>query len=84
MISSRYYKKRPDAYLRLMEIAKKLAGEAIINMTQSIEHCQGFILLASYPAPDRKYSENKNWLYSGVAFRYVVKAIYFLSFCLTS
>ncbi|KAH7099082.1 hypothetical protein BKA62DRAFT_710841 [Auriculariales sp. MPI-PUGE-AT-0066] len=69
MIASRYYTKRPDAYVRIMEIAKKLAGEAIMEMAQSIEHCQAFILLASYPAPDRKYSENKNWLYSGVAFR---------------
>jgi len=69
MIASRYYTNRPDAYVRLMDITKKLAGEAIINMTKSIEHVQAFILLSSYPAPDRKYSENKNWLYSGVAFR---------------
>ncbi|KAH7098951.1 hypothetical protein BKA62DRAFT_711400 [Auriculariales sp. MPI-PUGE-AT-0066] len=69
MIASRYYTKRPDAYVRIMEIAKKLAEEAIMEMAQSIEHCQAFILLASYPAPDRKHSENKKWLYSGVAFR---------------
>ncbi|EJD35898.1 hypothetical protein AURDEDRAFT_117234 [Auricularia subglabra TFB-10046 SS5] len=68
-IAARYYTTRPDAYVRLMDVTKKMAGEAIVNTTKSIEHCQAFILLASYPAPDRKYSENRNWLYSGVAFR---------------
>ncbi|KZV87959.1 hypothetical protein EXIGLDRAFT_192404 [Exidia glandulosa HHB12029] len=68
-IASRFYTTRPDAYVRLMDITKKMAGDAMMNMAKSIEHCQAFILLASYPAPDRKYSENRNWMYSGVAFR---------------
>lgn len=70
-IASRFYTTRPDAYVRLMDITKKMAGDAMMNMAKSIEHCQAFILLASYPAPDRKYSENRNWMYSGVAFRCV-------------
>lgn len=66
-IAARFYTARPDAYVRLMEVTKRAAGEAMVRLAKSIEHCQAFILLASYPAPDRKYSENRNWLYSGVA-----------------
>ncbi|KAH7086642.1 hypothetical protein BKA62DRAFT_243932 [Auriculariales sp. MPI-PUGE-AT-0066] len=69
MIASRYYTPRPDAYIRIMDITEKLVEEAIMDMAQSTEHCQAFILLASYPTPNREYSENKNWLYSGIAFR---------------
>jgi len=69
MIASRYYTNRPDTYVQLVHIAKRLAGEAITNMTESIMHVQAFILLAVYPAPDHEYLSNTPWLYSGVAFR---------------
>ena len=52
-----------------MEFAKYEAGKALTEPSKSIDTVQGFLLLAVYPEPKRKWSDDRSWLFMGVAFR---------------
>jgi hypothetical protein len=52
-----------------IEFAKDAAGKALTEPTKSVDIVQGFLLLAVYPVPKRKWTEDRSWLFMGVAFR---------------
>jgi transcriptional regulatory protein LEU3 len=67
-IASRYYDNR-NIYFLAMQFAKYEAGKALTEPSKSIDIVQGFLLLAVYPEPKRKWSDDRSWLFMGVAFR---------------
>jgi hypothetical protein len=67
-IASRYYSRR-NIYCLAIEFAKDAAGKALTEPTKSVDIVQGFLLLAVYPVPKRKWTEDRSWLFMGVAFR---------------
>lgn len=71
-IASRYYFKRNIYYLA-MEFARDAAGEALTEPSKSVDVVQAFLLLAVYPVPERKWSEDRSGLFVGVAFRMAVE-----------
>jgi hypothetical protein len=56
-------------YCLAMEFAKDEAGKALTEPSKSIDIVQAFLLLAVYPEPKRKWTEDRSWLFMGVAFR---------------
>ncbi|KAG8695638.1 hypothetical protein FRC08_007645 [Ceratobasidium sp. 394] len=52
-----------------MKEAIRLAGEAFVEGWKSVEKVQAFILLATFPAPSRRYEEDRTWIYLGGAIR---------------
>jgi transcriptional regulatory protein LEU3 len=52
-----------------MEFAKDAAGKALTESSKSVDIVQAFLLLAVYPVPKRKWSDDRSWLLMGVAFR---------------
>lgn len=53
-----------------MDIARDAAAEALVSGEKSVETVQGFLLLAVYPIPQKKWSDNRSWLFMGAAIRY--------------
>ena len=52
-----------------MEFAKYKARKALTEPSKSIDIVQGFLLLAVYPELKRKWSDDRSWVFMGVAFR---------------
>lgn len=52
-----------------MQEAKTLCGLALVEWWKSVEIVQAFILLAVFPAPARRWDEDKTWMYLGCAIR---------------
>ena len=52
-----------------MEFAKYEARKALTEPSKSIDIVQGFLLLAVYPELKRKWSDDRSWVFMGVAFR---------------
>ncbi|KIM80774.1 hypothetical protein PILCRDRAFT_822045 [Piloderma croceum F 1598] len=71
-VASRYYPKRNIYYLA-MEFAKDAAGKALTESSKSVDIVQAFLLLAVYPVPKRKWSDDRSWLLMGVAFRMAIE-----------
>ncbi|KAI0818535.1 hypothetical protein BC629DRAFT_1587894 [Irpex lacteus] len=67
--ASRHYLRRPGLYDVLMDIARDAAAEALVSGEKSVETVQGFLLLAVYPIPQKKWSDNRSWLFMGAAIR---------------
>ena len=57
-----------------MHYAQHTAGKALVFGKKSVEVCQGFILLSLYPAPARRWADDRSWIYLGLAIRYAVIA----------
>ena len=68
-IASRHYSERPDLYLKAMHYAQLAAGTALISGQKSVDSVCGYILLALYPVPARKWEDDRSWLYLGLAIR---------------
>ncbi|KAF5359499.1 hypothetical protein D9756_003353 [Leucocoprinus leucothites] len=68
-IASRFYEGRPDLYPQLMHYAQLAAGTALIGGTKNVEMCAAYILLSLYPVPTRRMTEQRSWLYLGLAIR---------------
>lgn len=51
-----------------MEFAKDAAGEAL-NGSKSVDVCQAYLLMAVYPRPKKRWSQDNRWLLMGVAIR---------------
>ncbi|KAG8750733.1 hypothetical protein FRC12_012756, partial [Ceratobasidium sp. 428] len=66
-IAARDYHK--PHYGLLMKEATRLAGEAYVEGWKCVENVQAFILLATFPAPSRRYEEDRAWMYMGGAVR---------------
>jgi hypothetical protein len=52
-----------------MYYAQLAAGTALISGHKSVESVSGYILLALYPVPARKWEDDRSWLYLGLAIR---------------
>ena len=54
-----------------MHFAKHSAATALIDGWKSVELCQAYILMAVYAVPAKRWEEDRSWLYTGLAIRYV-------------
>lgn len=52
-----------------MHYAQLAAGTALISGTKNVEMCAAYILLSLYPVPTRRMTEQRSWLYLGLAIR---------------
>ncbi|KAI8977809.1 hypothetical protein BD414DRAFT_554477 [Trametes punicea] len=68
-ISSRYYQEKSDIYPIAMHFAKHAAASALLNGWKSVELSQAYILMSLYGVPARRWEEDRNWLYTGLAIR---------------
>lgn len=68
-IAARYHNARKDLYPLLMTQARIAAGTALISGRKSLEACQAYLLMAMYPIPARRWSEDRSWLFLGCAIR---------------
>lgn len=53
-----------------MHYAQWAAGTALIGGNKNVEMCSAYILLSLYPVPSKKWEDQRNWLYLGLAIRY--------------
>lgn len=70
-VASRYYSEKSQVYPVAMHFAKSSAATALIDGWKSVELCQAYILMATYAVPARRWEEDRSWLYTGLAIRYV-------------
>ncbi|KAI0773153.1 fungal-specific transcription factor domain-containing protein [Trametes elegans] len=68
-ISCRYYQEKSDIYPIAMHFAKHAAASALLNGWKSVELSQAYILMSLYGVPARRWEEDRNWLYTGLAIR---------------
>ncbi|TFK42647.1 fungal-specific transcription factor domain-containing protein [Crucibulum laeve] len=68
-VASRYYTIRPDIYPLAIEFARDAAGKALIDERRGVDVCQAYLLMAVYPVPKKKWTEDRSWLLMGVAIR---------------
>ncbi|KAJ7641594.1 hypothetical protein FB45DRAFT_359818 [Roridomyces roridus] len=68
-ISSRYYPEKSEIYPIAMHFAKHSAANALIDGWKSVELVQAYILMSIYAVPARKWEEDRQWLYTGLAIR---------------
>jgi transcriptional regulatory protein LEU3 len=67
--ASRHYTQRPGLHHLLIDIARDAAAEALIFEAKSVEMVQAFLLLSVYPVPQKKWTDNRSWVFMGVAIR---------------
>ncbi|KAF9457171.1 fungal-specific transcription factor domain-containing protein [Collybia nuda] len=72
-VSSRYYTGRPTLYPLAMDLARDAAGRALIDGSKSVDVCQAYLLMAVYPVPKKKWTEDRSWLLMGVAIRMAIE-----------
>ncbi|KAF8078012.1 fungal-specific transcription factor domain-containing protein [Lyophyllum atratum] len=72
-VSSRYYEEKPSLYLLAMEFARDAAGRSLIDGSKSVDVCQAYLLMAVYPVPKKKWTEDRSWLLMGVAIRMAIE-----------
>ncbi|KAG8728740.1 hypothetical protein FRC11_010306, partial [Ceratobasidium sp. 423] len=69
-IAGKFYSKKPDLYLKLAPIAKKLAFSVPERGYKSVEIVQAYILLSLWGSgPVERYEQDKTWLLLGLAIR---------------
>ncbi|KAF9005589.1 fungal-specific transcription factor domain-containing protein [Cyathus striatus] len=68
-VASRYYTARPSMYALAMEFARDAAGKNLIEGRRSLDICQAYLIMAVYPVPKKKWTEDRSWLLMGVAIR---------------
>ncbi|TCD66046.1 hypothetical protein EIP91_001854 [Steccherinum ochraceum] len=68
-IASRYYTEKSEIYPIAMHFAKHAAANALITGWKSVELAQAYILLSVFTVPERRWEENRGWLYIGLASR---------------
>ncbi|EJD40885.1 hypothetical protein AURDEDRAFT_115753 [Auricularia subglabra TFB-10046 SS5] len=67
--AARYYAKKPELYAIAMHFAKEAAAQSLTQGFKSVELCQAYIIMATYAVPAKKWEEDRNWLYIGLAIR---------------
>lgn len=55
-----------------MKYARLAAGSCLIGGQKSIEAVQAYVLLSLYPVPARRWEDDRNFMYLGLAIRSVV------------
>jgi hypothetical protein len=68
-VASRYYVARRDIYPLAMDFARDIAGQTLVDGSQSIDVCQAYLIMAVYPTPRKRWAEDRSWLLMGVAIR---------------
>ncbi|KAG9082353.1 hypothetical protein FS749_006904, partial [Ceratobasidium sp. UAMH 11750] len=68
-IASRDDRERPDLHERLMQQAKLSAAAALTDGWKSADTVQALLLMASYPPPVRRFTEDRTSLFIGMAIR---------------
>ncbi|KXN91714.1 Protein priB [Leucoagaricus sp. SymC.cos] len=68
-VASRFFEGRSDLYPQLMHYAQLAAGTALISGIKNVDMCAAYILLSLYPVPTRRMTEQRSWLYLGLAIR---------------
>ncbi|CAE6523226.1 unnamed protein product [Rhizoctonia solani] len=69
-IAGKFYSKKPDLYLKLAAIAKKLAFSVPERGYKSVEIVQAYILLSLWGSgPVERYEQDKTWLLLGLGIR---------------
>jgi len=58
-----------------MHFAKHAAANALIDGWKSVELCQAYILMSIYAVPARRWEEDRSWLYTGLAIRFVAQQL---------
>ncbi|KAH9949980.1 hypothetical protein B0H21DRAFT_832802 [Amylocystis lapponica] len=71
-VASRHYNLRPELYPQAMKYARLAAGTALIGGQKSVEIVEAYILLTLYPAPARRWEEDRSWIYLGLAIRLAI------------
>lgn len=59
-----------------MDLARDAAGRALIDGSKSVDVCQAYLLMAVYPVPKKKWTEDRSWLLMGVAIRCATCLLY--------
>ena len=59
----------PDKSEIAMHFAKHAAASALLNGWKSVELSQAYLLMSLYGVPARRWEEDRNWLYTGLAIR---------------
>ncbi|KAF8607837.1 hypothetical protein BDV93DRAFT_467449, partial [Ceratobasidium sp. AG-I] len=69
-IAAKFYKKKPELYIKLASIAKKLAFSVPERGYKSVEIVQAYLLLSLWGSgPVERYEQDKTWLLLGLAIR---------------
>ena len=68
-VASRFYEERPEVYPMAIHMAKAAAANAFLDGCKTIEMCQAFAIMAAYMPPARRWDEDRQFFYSGIAFR---------------
>lgn len=63
-----------------MDFARDTAGQMLVDGNQSIDVCQAYLIMAVYPTPRKRWTEDRSWLLMGVAIRYTLQHQNFLHF----
>lgn len=71
-IASRHHCSRPELYQEAMKYARLAAGSCLIGGQKTIEAVQAYMLLSLYPVPARRWEDDRNFMYLGLAIRSVV------------
>ncbi|PFH54414.1 hypothetical protein AMATHDRAFT_53408 [Amanita thiersii Skay4041] len=72
-VASRHYTTRPGLYHLAMTFARDAAGRALVDGSKSVEICQAYLLLAVYPVPKKKWTDDRSWILMGVAIRMAIE-----------
>ena len=66
-LALRYCTKTPHLHEFTMDVVRDAITGTLENCLKTIETCQAYILLALYPVPQKKWTEDRRWLIVGVA-----------------
>ncbi|KAG8972181.1 hypothetical protein FRB90_010287, partial [Tulasnella sp. 427] len=66
-VASRYYTEKPHVYSVAMHYARTAAAMALVEGIKSVDTCQAYIIMSVYPAPARRWEEDRSWLYLRLA-----------------
>ncbi|CAE6433165.1 unnamed protein product [Rhizoctonia solani] len=68
-IASRDYPARPNLYPRLLEQAKLSASAALVDGLKDADTVQALLLVAAYPPPVQRFTDDRTSLFVGMALR---------------
>ncbi|THU99310.1 hypothetical protein K435DRAFT_751881 [Dendrothele bispora CBS 962.96] len=68
-VALRYCQSQRKLYHLAQDFARDAAGKALVEGSKSVDICQAYLLLAVYPVPKKKWTEDRSWLLMGVAIR---------------
>ncbi|TRM57554.1 fungal-specific transcription factor domain-containing protein [Schizophyllum amplum] len=68
-LACRYDDSRRHIYELAMTFARTAAGKALVDGFKSVDACQAYLLLGTYPMPKRNFADDRSWMFLGVAVR---------------